>query len=496
MSRSVRELKPAPSVEQVLLATRECGHVLLFDSADTRSPWSRYSYLMAEPVEIYADCDPRKAGGLFSQLREVLRRHEVERLPGLPPFQGGLAGLCTYEMGHAFEQLPLAKSNGLELPAFWVGHFPWVLAWDHAAKRCWLISHGDEMEFAGELSKFAVFDEDRSARLETPFDVPPRSPNQQMHMNKWVEGLVRINSEIGLGPAERNGLEVFSNKTRGQYLEDVRIVREYIRAGDIYQANLTQQFWTRQVCAEIELYLRLREENAAPFGAYLKAPDWAVLSSSPERFLQLEHDVVTTRPIKGTRPTQSGFEANSYQKEALRRSEKDIAENVMIVDLLRNDLSRVCRAGTVRVPKVCELEEYGAVMHLVSEVRGKLRSGCDFWDLLSVSFPGGSITGAPKIRAMEIIHELERIQRGAYCGSLFWHGYDGACDSSILIRTMTVAKGWVQFPVGGGIVDDSTPQSEYEETLHKARGMLRALTSRQAVAARRNPPFNVEATLD
>jgi para-aminobenzoate synthetase component 1 len=203
-----------------------------------------------------------------------------------------------------------------------------------------------------------------------------------------------------------------------------------------------------------------------------------VLSSSPERFLRVEDGVVETRPIKGTRQRRPAPEADLFTRDELRESEKDRAENVMIVDLLRNDLSRVCRPGSIRVPKLCAVETYETVQHLVSEVRGELRAGRDFWDLLAASFPGGSITGAPKVRAMEIITELERVARGPYCGSLFYCGFDGRADSSILIRTFVQRGGWIQCSVGGGIVAQSDPEAEYEETLHKAAGMLRALDRR------------------
>ena len=197
--------------------------------------------------------------------------------------------------------------------------------------------------------------------------------------------------------------------------------------------------------------------------------------TSPERFLRVDGREVETRPIKGTRQRSSAPEADLYTRDELRESAKDQAENVMIVDLLRNDLSRVCRPGTIRVPQLCAVETYETVQHLVSEVRGELREGCDFFDLLAATFPGGSITGAPKVRAMEIIHELEQRPRGPYCGSLFWCGFDGQADSSILIRTMLHRAGRVSFGVGGGVVAQSDPAAEYNETLHKAAGMLRAI---------------------
>jgi para-aminobenzoate synthetase component I len=250
-------------------------------------------------------------------------------------------------------------------------------------------------------------------------------------------------------------------------------VRELSR--DVFQVNLSQRLLHPARASSVELYCRLRERNPAPFAGYFACDDWAVVSASPERFVSVRDGEVETRPIKGTRRRRIEPEADLYTRDELRESEKDQAENVMIVDLLRNDLSRVCAPGTVRVPQLCAVETYETVQHLVSEIRGRLAPSHDVWDLLRAAFPGGSITGAPKVRAMEIIAELEPTVRGPYCGSLFYAGFDGTLDSSILIRTFTCRHGWVQCPVGGGIVAQSDPEDEYDETLHKAEGMLRAL---------------------
>ena len=278
---------------------------------------------------------------------------------------------------------------------------------------------------------------------------------------------------------------VTSDFSRGDYERAVETVIEYIHAGDIFQANLSQRLLHRFDTSPVALYERLRKCNPAPFAGFLAHDDWAVISASPERFVRVTGDQVETRPIKGTRQRRPAPEADLFTRDELRQSEKDIAENVMIVDLLRNDLSRVCEPGSISVPQLCVIESYETVQHLVSEVRGTLArspdpSGlstnqcADVWSLLSALFPGGSITGAPKIRAMEIIAEQEPTARGPYCGSLFYAGFDGTLDSSILIRTFVCRHGWVQCSAGGGIVAQSDPADEYEETLHKAEGMLRA----------------------
>ncbi|MCH8829128.1 MAG: aminodeoxychorismate synthase component I, partial [Planctomycetes bacterium] len=266
-----------------------------------------------------------------------------------------------------------------------------------------------------------------------------------------------------------------SDFSRDDFLRSVERVIEYIAAGDIFQANLSQRLLYPQKTSAVELYQRLRRANPAPFAGYFGCDDWAIVSASPERFLRVDAGAVETRPIKGTRRRAAGPEADLFTRDELRESGKDQAENVMIVDLLRNDLSRVCLHGSISVPRLCAVETYETVQHLVTEIRGRLAAGSTAWDLFRAAFPGGSITGAPKVRAMEIISELEPTARGPYSGSLFYIGFDGNADSNILIRTFVCRHGQIQCSVGGGIVAQSDPVAEYEETLHKAEGMLRAL---------------------
>jgi para-aminobenzoate synthetase component 1 len=280
---------------------------------------------------------------------------------------------------------------------------------------------------------------------------------------------------ISIEGAEKIGLR--STFTHRAYLDAVARVREYILAGDIFQANLSQRFQCLSDEAPFQLYQRLRQLNPAPFAAYLGFDEVAVLSASPERFLRLDEDRrrIETRPIKGTRPRGLGPMHDAALGRALAESEKDRAENVMIVDLLRNDLSRVCRPGTVRVPELFALEHHPTVHHLVSTVVGEIEPGSGAVELIRATFPGGSITGAPKVRAMEIIAELEPTQRGVYCGSIGYVSATGAMDTSIVIRTYLALRGQVYFQAGGGIVADSDPELEYRETLDKARGLIETL---------------------
>jgi para-aminobenzoate synthetase component 1 len=266
-----------------------------------------------------------------------------------------------------------------------------------------------------------------------------------------------------------------STFTRAAYQDAVARVIEYILAGDIFQANLSQRLEAPLVGTPLELYRRLRSRNPAPFSAFLDFGDLVVASSSPERFLRAADGHVEARPIKGTRPRGVGPEHDAALALALAESDKDRAENVMIVDLLRNDLSRVCEPGSVRVPELFALEQYATVHHLVSTVVGDLVPTRDAADLLRAAFPGGSITGAPKVRAMQIIAELEPTRRGVYCGAIGYWSVTGALDTSIVIRTYLVLGDAVYFQVGGGVVADSEPEQEYRETLDKAQGLIAAL---------------------
>jgi len=271
--------------------------------------------------------------------------------------------------------------------------------------------------------------------------------------------------------------DIVSTQSRGSYLEMVRAGIELVRAGDIFQVNLAQRLCLAAAVDPVELHRRSRTLNPAPFAAFFNAGPAAIVSMSPERLLQIERGTVRMHPIKGTRRMLASPEADLYAGEDLGQSEKDRAENVMIVDLVRNDLSRVCTPESVRVEALCRLERYRYVQHLVSIVAGRLRPGRTPLDALDAAIPGGSVTGAPKHRACEIISQLEGFTRGAYCGSLGFIGFDGAADFNLLIRTFVVGPDSISCAVGGGITARSDPAAEYAETLHKAEGMLRVLAS-------------------
>jgi para-aminobenzoate synthetase component 1 len=464
--------------DPAVVAERFLGQpwLLLLDSAsagvatpDGRS-LGRYSFLAADPVAVVrsrgsavqvlegGDWRPSEHDAL-EVARGWLRERRASHVPGLPPFQGGVAGYIGYDYGAVLERIPPTRYDDLALPDVVLGLYDWVIAWDHHTGAAWLISIGAR-ERRDQVLERLRSTEAQSASPAVPAAEPwPRGASAPAYASD-------AGAELGLR----------STFTYRGYLDAVARVREYIVAGDIFQANLSQRFQATLREPPFALYRRLRRRNPAPFAAYLAYGDVTVLSASPERFLRLEPGgEVETRPIKGTRPRGLGPMHDAALGRALAESEKDRAENVMIVDLLRNDLSRVCRAGTVRVPELFALEQHPTVHHLVSTVVGELGPDADAVDLVRAAFPGGSITGAPKVRAMEIIAELEPTRRGVYCGSIGYLSATGAMDTSIVIRTFVLRDGELYFQAGGGIVADSDPELEYRETLDKAAGLIGTL---------------------
>jgi para-aminobenzoate synthetase component I len=465
----VEELHPAP--DPVATAERYLGQpqLLFLDSASDPERLGRYSFLTAAPVALIRAKGP---GGVpaLQQARELLRPHRSDPVPGLPPFQGGLAGYLSYDYGAVLERLPAPRYDDLNLPDAVLGLYDWVIAWDHRAGRAWIVSTGMPASGAERLDRAAGRLAWAKRLLAGPGAGAAGRPLAPHRGGAPAPSYPLAGTDNGVGIGLR------STFTRRGYLDAVARVRDYIIAGDIFQANLSQRLEAPLEEDPWHLYRRLREVNPAPFAAYLEFDGVYVASASPERFLQIDcTGHVETRPIKGTRPRGLSPEHDAALSRALWDSEKDRAENLMIVDLLRNDLSRCCRPGTVRVPELFALEGYRTVHHLVSTVVGELEPGRSAEDLLAAAFPGGSITGAPKVRAMEIIAELEPARRGLYCGSIGYLSATGAMDTSIVIRTLVAAGGRVTFSVGGGIVADSDPESEYQETLQKARALITAL---------------------
>jgi para-aminobenzoate synthetase component 1 len=439
------------------------AHVVFFDSARRDRQLGRYSFLAADPFD-YFELPSDGADGL-AELARRIAPYRSNTIAALPPFQGGAAGLMGYDLGRSLERVPPPHVDEFQAPALAFGLYDVVLAMDHLENRAWIVSQGfPEVAPLARRRRAA----ERLAQFRAWLNEPGTLPNRDGSTDRLpVERLAPQFRVPGPG-----GLT--SNFSAGEYLRAIGRAIEYIHAGDVFQVNIAQRLLFPAQDDAVALYLRLRACNPATFAGYFDLGAVQVVSASPERFLKASHGHVEARPIKGTRQRTARPEADLFAGDEMLASEKDRAENVMIVDLLRNDLSRVCRPESVRVSELCRLETYEYVQHLVSAICGTLRDGKGPIDLLRASFPGGSITGAPKVRAMEIIAELEPTARGAYCGSLGYLGFDGSLDTSILIRTITASRGWWQAPVGGGIVAQSLPKREYEETWHKATGLIRA----------------------
>jgi para-aminobenzoate synthetase component 1 len=505
------KLDPSSSVPEMFGAFQEMPYPALLDSAFDSPGLARFSYLTADPflilrskgrrVEVEAQGATRHLdSNPFDVLQGLLRRYTLERVQDLPPFQGGVIGYLSYELAHHLEDLPRSAVDDLQLPEMNIGFYDWVLARDHSTGATWAVTtgfpDGDEGQARDRLRwiEGCLSQTHSSSRPPEPF-YGPRSGFRTRSQEESRGGPPPLVGAWGEAPdsfsspspsrkeRETQGVRVFQTSTSGlrstfsrdSYVEAVRSVKDYIRQGDVYQANISQRFEYAIQCDPWELYLRLRQVNPAPFAVYLQYPEVAVLSASPEQFLHMESGAVQARPMKGTRPRgKTGSEDRRLAAELLA-SEKDRAENIMIVDLLRSDLGKVCKPGTVEVADLFGIEEYPTVFQMVSTVRGALRPDVDAVDVIKACFPGGSVTGAPKIRAMEIIDELEPSQRSVYCGALGYIGFDGCMQTSIPIRILLVKGRKAYFQVGGGIVADSEPQAEYEETLIKARGSLETL---------------------
>jgi para-aminobenzoate synthetase component 1 len=362
------------------------------------------------------------------------------------PFEGGAIGYFAYDLARRVDDLPIQALDAENIPQMMVGIYDWAVVVDHRLSRAWLVSHS-----------FDQATEDVWPGLCALFDAPLLIKSQSVF---------EVTSALS------------SNMDYKAYTQAFDKVKRYIYEGDCYQVNLAQRFSAKAMGDAWVAYQALREISPAPFMAYMNFSNESplqVLSASPERFLQVFNGHVETRPIKGTRPRSLDAEQDKRNAESLQNSLKDRAENLMIVDLLRNDISKACEIGTVRADHMFALESFANVHHLVSTVTGKLAVGMTAIDLLRACFPGGSITGAPKLRAMEIIEELEPNRRGLYCGAIGYIGFDGNMDTNIAIRTAIYSQGEIRFYAGGGVVADSELTKEYRETLDKASSMLELL---------------------
>jgi len=464
----VRELPSDWTPLRALAALEGDPHTVFLESGGAIGDGSRWTILASDPLwrlEVRGGALWRVSGDGGATLRipgdslEALAQAWPERvayeLGSVElPFLSGLAGYLSYDLKDHLERYPSLARRESSLPDLSLGFYDVVFVWDRARDQGWIASTG----------------------------LPESDP--RLRSRRAEERLAAAMRHVGEGwkgngsPAREShprSPRIESNFTRHDYLRAVERALEHIAAGDIYQVNLAQRFRVEPAPWAPTLYRSLREESPAPFSSLVTTPAGGIVSSSPERFFKIEGERIETWPIKGTRPRGATPEEDDALAAALRSSAKDRAENVMIVDLERNDLGRICEIGSVRVTSLCDVERFANVQHLVSRVEGVLRADVGPADVIRATFPGGSITGAPKIRAIQIIDSLEPTRRGAYTGAIGYWDMSGACDWNIAIRTIVVEGGAASFHAGGGIVADSTPEGEYEETLVKAQGMMRAL---------------------
>ncbi len=449
-TRQIIELPYFPDSSALFTAIADQPWAVFLDSGYPHSQQGQFDILAAKPMTTFitrGEITEINKNGVVSQssenpfdlVKQELQRHPYNAFAYLP-FNGGAIGYFAYDLARRLEKLPEIAADAEQIPEMAVGIYPWAVVVDHVKQRTHLVGQTqDEAEWQSLIKMFSVVPKQK---LTKPFRV--------------------------LG-AVKPGMD------KSAYALAFERIKHYLKEGDCYQVNLTQRFAAACEGDPWVAYQVLRSKNPAPFSAFLNFPDVQILSSSPERFLELVNGRVETKPIKGTRPRRAYPSEDWQQLDQLRYSNKDRAENVMIVDLLRNDLSKTCKLGSVKVPNLFAIESYATVHHLVSTVTGTLSAGRHAMDLLQSCFPGGSITGAPKIRAMEIIEELEPNRRGIYCGSIGYIGFDGNMDTNIVIRTLVYSGGTIRFWAGGGIVKDSVLDEEYQECFDKASALLKLL---------------------
>jgi anthranilate synthase component 1/para-aminobenzoate synthetase component 1 len=456
---------------ELLSALAGQRHVFLLESADGPLRTARYSFIGCDPLFTLRgkrfDCRVSDMRGEWKTkenpiklLQELLAPYQVPRQPHLPAFYGGTVGLFSYDMKNYFEELPDEADDDLDLPDLFLIFVDTVVVFDHQSGRAEIIA--------------------------AEFECSERKRAREKAFSRAVALLDKINH--GLTSLDMNGRIRFGQKTSTHTLDDyARMVgraKEYIAAGDIFQANLSQRLRFPFEGSPIELYKRLARINPSPFGFHFDFGEFQLVSCSPERLVRVVEDFVETRPIAGTRPRgRTAVEDDALRQELILHP-KECAEHIMIVDMARNDIGRVCACGSVRPDEFMVIEQYSHVFHIVSNVVGKLAHGRSCMDVLAAVFPGASITGVPKIRCMEIIDELESVRRGPYTGSLGWISYAGDMDLNIVIRTFVVKDGHAYIQVGGGVVADSEPEREYQESLNKAQALIEALRTGERMTSR------------
>ncbi len=441
------------------LKVKRGDYSFLLESVEGGERPSRYSLIGTEPYRVLrvpsgGDADP------LDLIKEELERFRLIANPELPPFHGGAVGYLAYEAVRHFERLPVASDDPLQLPEALFQFVDTVLVFDHFKHVIKVVSH-----------------------VRADGDIEQAYRTAQIRIDEMVERLAGTMPPLPRdAPPQATG-PVRSNMDREEYLADVRRIIEYIVAGDVIQCVYSQRFSRETFVHPLNVYRTLRTVNPSPYTYYLEMGDHQIIGTSPELLVIVEEGVVATNPIAGTRPRGASPEEDAALEQELRSDEKELAEHVMLLDLGRNDIGRVSVPGTVRATRQLEVERYSHVMHLVSQVQGQLRPELDCFDAVRATFPAGTVSGAPKIRAMEIIAELEEDQRGPYAGALGYFGFGGNMETAITIRTIVMRDGVAAVQAGGGIVYDSKPQAEFEETVNKAKALFTALDIAEARSA-------------
>ena len=441
---------------------KQQDYVVFLDSSIVSSTVGRYSFIALDPFstlkynerKVIWNGEHIHVDSVFKFVAEKINSMPMERYQGLPPFQGGVAGLFSYDLARDLEVIPSLAVNDMNYPDMVLGWYDLVIGFDHIEKKSFIFSSG----FPEKAAK-------------------NRTDRARSRMSRCLEWIDEAKAALPVKALKVEVDEIKSNVSRDAYITAVKKAKNYILEGDIFEVNLSQRFSTKLTSTSdaLDVYAELRRVNPAPFSCYAKFEDVVIASSSPERFLKVVDKRVETRPIKGTIKRSKCSIRDAELAKKLASSEKDRAENTMIVDLMRNDFSRVCQPYSVGVSQFCKVESFETVHHLVSVIEGCLELNKGPIDLLQACFPGGSITGAPKIRAMEIIEELETHRRGPYCGSIGYVGFEGSMDTNILIRTLVMKGDAITFQAGGAVVLDSGPEEEYDESMLKSSALMLSL---------------------
>ncbi|KNZ41817.1 aminodeoxychorismate synthase component I [Acetobacterium bakii] len=451
----IQEINTTLSSFELFVLFKEKPYSVFLDSGRDADNFGRYSFIGFDPFVVFSSKndaitvqtktdEKTYRGNPFDELQKLLDKYKFDYVSELP-FIGGAVGYLGYDLCHHLEDLPRSAVDDVRIPDCFMGFYDGIIIIDHQQNKTYIAALGIE---------------------EKPEDILDRI---KLIIEQDVKVLMRQDFK------SNKNLEFTGNFTKAEYMNALDAIHDYIRAGDIYQTNMTQRFECELQLTPLELYGALRKINPAPFASYIDFGEGQIVCSSPERFIQIKGRNIETRPIKGTMPRGKTPVEDNENRNTLINSDKDKAELLMIVDLERNDIGKICKSGSVKVPELYKLEEYETVFHLVATVIGELRDDVDAVDAIKATFPGGSITGAPKIRAMEIIDELEPTQRNIYTGSIGYIGFNGDLDLNIVIRTILCKDKKAYLQVGGGIVWDSQNESEYEETFDKARALMEAL---------------------